>query len=249
MISLKKAKYFADPWPHVVVTDIISDKTALDVLTNNPQLINYLRDISDLPLRGELNAKQIEDMQDFPQVIKDVLLKLDNSTAVKNLLHKHFIPVMTEHYGMLTEEEIKDFTKYQFTYGGYPGTPEDYLGIPLKNTHIDGRHKYYTGMMYFREPGDEDTGANFYLEKYDDEGNKIGEKKIEYKNNIAIFWPNLTTSWHRAESRNIVTSSTRRFINFVAEGEKPLHDYHAKTQSNDYDGTKRYGWQEVKKRT
>lgn len=244
MIDLTKARFYNEPWPHLIVKDIISDSNTLKILESNPEILNYIRDASDEYLRMELNAKQIYDMQDFPDEIENVLNALDNSDELLSLLHNKFSSILQNEYPYLEKEYFENFVKYEFKYGSYPANlPEEYHNKPFKDTHIDGRDKIYTGMIYFRQPEDTDTTSHLYLEKYDEAGNKIKEKKIAYTSNVAIFWPNVIQAWHRADGRDGPNPCGRRFINFVANGQYGIHDY----MSINLKGEKEYGWKKVNK--
>ena len=245
MLNLSNVQYFDDPWPHVVIPELFSDLSVVKAMTNTQTLPNYLRAVDEFePTRSELSADQIDDMQDFPDEISAGLRALDNSQDLLAILEQHLLPKLKEAYPDKPDSYWSDFDKYVFKYGGYsPITKKEDVGIELKGTHIDGGAKIYTGMVYFREAMDHDEKANFYLEKYDASGKKVDEKYFRYGNNVAIFWANLPECWHRAEARGTTGTATRRFINFVANGKQPLHDYRALNSK----GQKAYGWKEVHK--
>jgi len=241
MINLSNAIYFENPWPHIIIENFIRDKAAVDVLTHNKSLVNYLRDASDgfrNTVREELNYQQLLDCNDFPSEVIDVISACDQSKELKDLLEFHLLPKLLETYNK-PEEYFKTFEKYEFSYGGYSPIQDDILGERLKDTHIDGPKKIYTGMIYFKHPDDHDEHSNFVLESYDENGVQTQTKVLPYSNNIAIFWPNLPNAWHHAQARgknNIV----RRHINFVANGLDDLHDYSKS-------GFRIYGWKKVHK--
>jgi hypothetical protein len=87
-------------------------------------------------------------------------------------------------------------------------------------------------------PHDDDDAGGDLLLKNSADGHV---HRVEYKANNLTLFPNLTTSWHKVDTRK-PSRFNRNFINIVLESNHPMlfHDY-----QRDDDG--RDGFREVKK--
>ena len=224
-LNLNNATYFATPWPHVVIEDFIDDASIVDQLANNSELATAITSHSLLPgQRAEVGAADIV-KNNLPSSIADVLNLIDSSPELAELLHNQFAAALTAEYTTMSADNFKTFTKRKSTYGCYNYTPSQ---TPLKGLHLDNGKKIYSGMIYFREDSDTTAGSELLLW---DESQSL-EKVIPYKKNLAIFWPNLTNTWHSVSDRMPSADNLRRYINVLIEGDTKLHDYKTDKDSN-----------------
>lgn len=84
---------------------------------------------------------------------------------------------------------------------------------PVRQRHLDLGKKVVIGLWYFADPRDT-AGGNLIL----------GSMTIPYQENIMVIFPNTIDAWHEVTPRGPSTYP-RRFINFVGEISKPLHNY------------------------
>ena len=104
-----------------------------------------------------------------------------------------------------------------------------------RDWHLDAGTKLVSGLWYM--PHDDDDAGGDLLLKNSADGDV---HRVEYKANNLILFPNLTTSWHKVDTRKPARFN-RNFINIVLESNHPMlfHDY-----QRDDDG--RDGFREVK---
>jgi hypothetical protein len=90
-----------------------------------------------------------------------------------------------------------------------------------RDWHIDNGSKLLSGLWYM--PHDDDDAGGDLLLKNSANGDV---HRVEYKANNLILFPNLTTSWHKVDTRK-PSKFNRNFINIVLESHYPMlfHDY------------------------
>lgn len=217
-LNLKNTTYFATPWPHIIIENIIDDIDVVNQLANNTETSVAMSKHSLPPaVRVDVGIEDI-DKYNLPSVIKDVLNLLDTSTDLANLLYDQFSDSLAATYTTLSKEYFKTFVKRKSTYGCYNYTQ---TRTPLKGLHLDNGKKIYSGMIYLRE--DTDTTSDSELLLWSE--SQTLEKVIPYTKNLAIFWPNLPNTWHSVSDRMPSETNLRRFINVAFEGLVKLHDY------------------------
>jgi hypothetical protein len=90
-----------------------------------------------------------------------------------------------------------------------------------RDWHLDYGSKLLSGLWYM--PHDDDDAGGDLLLKNSANGDV---HRVEYKANNLILFPNLTTSWHKVDTRK-PSKFNRNFINIVLESHYPMlfHDY------------------------
>jgi hypothetical protein len=239
--NFQNSVFYSEPWPHIVIENFIDSPATVSTLANNTKIANYCNMVNPAGSvkRVELNYAALKDATDFPVEISETLNALNTSSALIDLLHTSFMSVLLREYPTKTEAYFRNIVFNQSAYGAYTKTVNEQ---PMKGPHLDDGKKIYTGMIYFREDGDTTSTSNLILQK-EVNGQLIDAKTIEFRSNVAVFWPNLTSAWHRVGNRE-QSDTLRRFINFVTNGSDALHNY---AHNKDVNGVNIYGFNIVNK--
>jgi hypothetical protein len=91
-----------------------------------------------------------------------------------------------------------------------PASPE---ATNVRQPHLDHGRKALIGLWYFAHPEDKAGGDLM-----------VGDIRVPYAENVMVIFPNLRSAWHHVTPRG-PSQYARRFLNFVAEVEDPLHGY------------------------
>ena len=92
----------------------------------------------------------------------------------------------------------------------------------IRGLHLDTGDKFLIGLWYFKHPDEpDDTGGDLFL--LNPETKK--HKKIKYKSNCFVIFPNLMTAWHSVTPRK-PCKFPRRYVNLLLEStDTTLHNY------------------------
>ena len=98
-----------------------------------------------------------------------------------------------------------------------------------RDWHLDNGSKLVSGLWYM--PHDDDDAGGDLLLKNSEDGDV---HRVEYKANNLILFPNLTTSWHKVDTRR-PSRFNRNFINIVLESNHPMifHNYQRDDEGQD----------------
>lgn len=251
-------EYHETPFPYMVFRDFITDPKVLDYVSNNQELrdeFDRRDDLTDLE-RLEMGLyskapgarKYYYDLRnplptfsdEYRAQISDVLLEIERSKELAEMVSNRFMPVFKEEYGMDFDET---FRRPVLSYGAYNGTSKP---LNLIGWHIDRGQKLCSGFVYLREDGDEADDGHLYLSS----GPDCEPVEVRYEHNVLVIWPNVPYAWHMAGVRN-PTEHLRRIINVVYTSKKSYHDYSTGQKDtpdpNELYSTKDFGFKEVKK--
>lgn len=238
MFNFDNAVYYKDPWPHIIIEDFINDTSTLNVLCNNNQLTDYMAGVYEPAVRIDLEEKDLTSTPDVPEEIILTLSILRQSKELIKVLEDNFLEHLIEVYPSRDKDYFTNLINIRAAYGSNNKCDDR---TDIKGIHLDNGDKIYTGMIYLKEYSDTTVGSNIVLQSYDNYGNITSEKEIEYKSNVALFWPTTYNSWHYVQPRNPSPNNLRRFINYVAEGVDSLHNY----TNKDFNNVKKYEWKRV----
>lgn len=181
-------EYFEEPWPHIVIENVLPLDAAEHMLNNWPVCMPYREKGEVYPLKGlpEFGAKYGDPVFDEFERVNYVerteeILKL----SAKIFQDKHWDDCDLD--GLFYKEAKKD----------YP--------VLLRDWHIDALSKKYHGILYI---GSGPQGEFMMWNKQTDE-----KKAYEYTHNRFIYWRNTADTFHKFYS----STPSRKTISISAD--------------------------------
>ena len=257
MIKLNNYKFYNDPFPHVIVRDVISDKRVHEFLRHNNEITDYMADMRNLErfqvfLNRDSTSRynhplpSAEFSDNFNRTIHDFLTTFKYHSGINDLFKKLFMPHFQKEFINFNDQLLSK--KLDISYGAYNACTE---AKNIIGWHLDRGNKLIAGFIYLREKND--TVDDGHLQICSGPNSLI--KEIPYEDNVLVAWPNLTNAWHRATVR-YPTKHLRRIVNFIQETDNNgfYHDYEtdkhdkknkASRSIHELHSIKKFGFKEV----
>jgi hypothetical protein len=246
--SITKDDLSTEPYPHLALSDVISQDLADELIKSYPSLdllAGKQRDLNNFRYNYSANRTLQEDS--VPQVWRDFI-----GTHVSEAFFHQFLTVFSDQILSLYPflgADLGDLKKLKVGIRGIDtwensdvlldaqisgNTPVQSLSS-VRGCHVDDPRKIYGALLYLREDEDDSEGGEFEVSmprgkdfKYYNKvyiSDRYAEvcKKLPYqKNNFAMFL-NSPLSWHGVAERK-PTKHPRKFVNLIAQFKEPLFD-------------------------
>ena len=158
----------------------------------------------------------------------------DNVPIVNNDAVVDYLTKVTDTAFSLFQDDLTDHypnwkpptSRKRFMYCQNAASDKPFMA---RDWHLDDGSKLVSGLWYMPHDADE-AGGDLLLKNSED-----GEvHRVTYSANNLILFPNLTTSWHKVDTR-MTSRFNRNFINIVLESNPPqaFHDYQRDADGKD----------------
>lgn len=158
----------------------------------------------------------------------------DNVPIVNNDVVVDYLTKITDAAFGLFQDDLADHypdwkpttSRKRFMYCQNAASDKPFMA---RDWHLDAGPKLVSGLWYMPHDADE-AGGDLLLKNSED-----GEvHRVTYSANNLILFPNLTTSWHKVDTR-MPSRFNRNFINIVLESNPPIafHDYQRDADGKD----------------
>jgi hypothetical protein len=235
-----------EPFPHVVVKNAIEDELCAELLREYPQQDAFGGEGSSNKRLG-LPANEVVDNETIAAVWRE-FIDLHASPVFQKQMLDLFADAIRREYPAL-EQQIggfeswrsgmrhrESFSQADLLLDAQISINTPVVGAPssVRRVHLDDPSKLFAGLFYLREEGDDSTGGDLEICRYRSRprgfrGPEVYDRFVQavstvpYARNTLVLFLNTSRSLHGVTVRSR-TTHPRRFVNLIAEVERPLFD-------------------------
>lgn len=249
LTNIKKSDIFAEPFPHIVITDALDDEICsrlidefppINVITEGVEFSNNER--FSYSARDVLQNTEISDLwREFVRVQSSEVFLNQFLNLFEDYI-RHIYPSFEQEIGAITSlksgvrfidelPNIDVLLDAQICVNAPVVTPS-----LIKQVHVDRRQVLFAGLYYLRRPEDQSTGGDLQIYRFKN-GKPYGfnqqfiddkyvelVKTVKYERNVLVLFLNSIHSLHGVTVRS-VTESPRCFLNLVGEVKQHIFDW------------------------
>lgn len=253
--GLSSADVIMDPYPHVILKNVISKEMMDELLKTFPpiEVITKTKEYGSNK-RYDYTINDIRKDQNISPIWKDFI----EAQADKHFLDdfiRIFTPAIQKYYpGLITKygslDKMVIGTRYVDSHDKVDLLADAHISIntpvtekptSVRSAHVDDPKKLYGGLFYMRLPQDDSSGGNLEISRLKNKkakffGQGISSNDVEvvntvsYENNTFVLFLNTIDSVHGVTPRS-VTKYPRLFVNLVAELKDPLFDIQSRQEN------------------
>jgi hypothetical protein len=248
LANVKKVDVYADPFPHIVITDPLDDDVCSQLIAEYPDLKTITNGADyGSNLRFSYSAKEVLKNGVVSPLWQEFVRLHTSDAFLQEVIHlfddqiRATYPWLERKIGRLDTlkagvRKIDNFSTADVLLDAQICVNTPVVSTPnsVRRAHVDRSDKLFAGLFYLRHPEDDSTGGDLEIYKFKErrdrfKGEYIDEahvevvKTVKYQRNVLVLFVNSIASVHGVTVRS-QTKAPRYFFNLVGEVNQQLFD-------------------------